>query len=232
MSNKKNKDEGISTGKAVLIGLGAAVAGAIVGVGSKMIYDHYKKQNNKNNEFETTDINEEDKEKNVEESNKINKLKEKLDNKPIFNQNKGKESQYYSPNFNDEDEEENDENKPQSFVCPINQTIMKDPVITPYGTTYERSAIEDWLENHNTDPLTHKKLTKDMLITNYALKSAIEEEETASKVSVNKTQKTEDEKLNNNQTSSTNSMNSISSNNKKVYNNSNYIGGYSTTPES
>ena len=52
---------------------------------------------------------------------------------------------------------------------------MKDPVITPYGTTYERSAILNWLKKHNTDPLTKKKLSKDMLITNYALRSAIQE---------------------------------------------------------
>ena len=50
---------------------------------------------------------------------------------------------------------------------------MTDPVITPYGTTYERSAIEEWLKTNNSCPLSKKELTKNKLIPNYALKSAI-----------------------------------------------------------
>ena len=28
-----------------------------------------------------------------------------------------------------------------SFLCPITKNIMKNPVITPYGTTYDKDAI-------------------------------------------------------------------------------------------
>lgn len=60
-----------------------------------------------------------------------------------------------------------------SFVCPITKNIMTDPVTTHYGITYERMAIEDWLKTKNYCPLTKKKLTKNKLIPNYALKSTI-----------------------------------------------------------
>jgi U-box domain len=39
---------------------------------------------------------------------------------------------------------------PKSFICPITQEIMLDPVIvTSSGKTYERNAIEQWLKNNN-----------------------------------------------------------------------------------
>ena len=68
---------------------------------------------------------------------------------------------------------EEEEEKRKSFTCPINQKIMEDPVITPYGTTYERKAILDWIEKHKTDYNSDKKLTEDMLVANHTLKAAI-----------------------------------------------------------
>ena len=68
---------------------------------------------------------------------------------------------------------EEEEEKRKSFTCPINQKIMEDPVITPYGTTYERKAILDWIEKHKTDYNSSKKLTEDMLVANHTLKAAI-----------------------------------------------------------
>ena len=41
-----------------------------------------------------------------------------------------------------------------SITCPITQDIMTDPVQGNDGQTYERSAIEEWLKTHNTDPNT------------------------------------------------------------------------------
>ena len=70
-------------------------------------------------------------------------------------------------------DEEDEEDKKKSFTCPINKKIMEDPVITPYGTTYEKSAILDWIEKNKTDYNTDKILTKDMIIPNYILKVAI-----------------------------------------------------------
>ena len=63
----------------------------------------------------------------------------------------------------------------KSFVCPITNTIMEDPVISPDGISYEKSAIEAWLNKHNTCPLTNKPLNKKDLIGNIALKNSITE---------------------------------------------------------
>jgi len=54
--------------------------------------------------------------------------------------------------------------------CPITQEIMFDPVSTPDGNTYERTAIIEWLNKHNTEPLTRKPLNISQLIPNRALK--------------------------------------------------------------
>jgi hypothetical protein len=52
---------------------------------------------------------------------------------------------------------------------------MTDPVFTPDGHSYERSAIVPWLLQHRVSPLTRQTLTVDQLTTNYALKEMIEE---------------------------------------------------------
>ncbi len=131
-----------------MTGIGAALGIAALGIGGKLLYDAYKDNETPNNE-------EDEKEKKKDNIEKIQNL-----------------SKVTTATTKDE---EIDVDGKESFICPINQTIMEDPVITPYGTTYERSAILDWLKKHNTDPLTKKKLSKDMLITNYALRSAIQE---------------------------------------------------------
>ena len=51
---------------------------------------------------------------------------------------------------------------------------MKDPVTTPDGNTYEREAIEKWLETHNTEPQTRNILTITQLIPNRALREMYE----------------------------------------------------------
>lgn len=63
---------------------------------------------------------------------------------------------------------------PQEFLCPINLTIMKDPVIMPDGQTYERKAIEKALKISPLSPITKKPLSMEDATTNYALKSMIE----------------------------------------------------------
>jgi hypothetical protein len=63
----------------------------------------------------------------------------------------------------------------ESFLCPITQEIMQDPVITPNGISYERKAVLNWLEKNNMCPITKKPLKKEDLITNYALKQAIDD---------------------------------------------------------
>ena len=62
---------------------------------------------------------------------------------------------------------------PDEFVCPITLTLMTDPVITSDGQTYERKAIEDWLQRNSTSPLTAVELDNKNLIPNVALRSQI-----------------------------------------------------------
>ena len=145
MSKKEDKDDKGGFTKGLLAGIGAALGIAAIGIGGKLLYDKYI-------ENKTPDEEIEQKKENLENSNNLDTTNS------------------ISTNIEDPDLEGKD-----SFICPINQTLMNDPVITPYGTTYERSAILNWLKKNNTDPLTKKRLTKEMLITNYALRSAIQE---------------------------------------------------------
>ena len=39
------------------------------------------------------------------------------------------------------------------FRCPLSHVVMFDPVTAEDGITYERSAIEGWLETHDTSPM-------------------------------------------------------------------------------
>jgi hypothetical protein len=59
------------------------------------------------------------------------------------------------------------------FVCPITQLRLVDPVITPSGRTYERAAIERWLESNSTDPVTRQPLFIDQLVPNLLLKDVL-----------------------------------------------------------
>lgn len=74
--------------------------------------------------------------------------------------------------------------EPQEFICHITLGIMKDPVMLAEGEghSYERKAIEEWLVNHNTDPMTRKVLSSKQLIPNIALKNAIEKYQEKNKV--------------------------------------------------
>lgn len=50
--------------------------------------------------------------------------------------------------------------------CPITHEPMSDPVMSPYGITYERTAILDWLKRSATDPCTRGHLSRAMLTRN------------------------------------------------------------------
>ena len=76
----------------------------------------------------------------------------------------------------------NEDDIPQIYLCPISYQIMTDPVITPYGISYDRKSIEKWLNVSKIDPIAHKILDKNMLIPNYALKTIIEEYKNANKI--------------------------------------------------
>jgi len=66
-------------------------------------------------------------------------------------------------------------NPPTTFLCPITHELMIDPVIDPDGNSYERRAIEGWLRQNNTSPITRAPLRLEDLRPNRALQSAIEE---------------------------------------------------------
>eukprot|EP00035_Acanthoeca_spectabilis_P013578 m.252944 g.252944 ORF g.252944 m.252944 type:complete len:263 (+) comp15925_c0_seq3:153-941(+) len=64
---------------------------------------------------------------------------------------------------------------PDAFVDPISKEVMRDPVSTVDGQTYEREHIAEWLKNHDTSPLTNARLGDKTLTPNIALRKAIDE---------------------------------------------------------
>ncbi|XP_057778583.1 U-box domain-containing protein 43-like [Salvia miltiorrhiza] len=64
-----------------------------------------------------------------------------------------------------------------SFYCPITREVMIDPVETPSGHTFERSAIEKWLSEADEPscPITSNSLEISMLRPNKTLRQSIEE---------------------------------------------------------
>jgi hypothetical protein len=63
-----------------------------------------------------------------------------------------------------------------SFFCPLTMKLLRDPVITADGQTYERTEIESWFaRGHKTSPLTGAELTNTHLTSNIALRNAIQE---------------------------------------------------------
>ncbi|CAL5354192.1 hypothetical protein CsSME_00042392 [Camellia sinensis var. sinensis] len=67
---------------------------------------------------------------------------------------------------------------PQYFICPISLQIMKDPVTTVSGITYDRESIEQWLlmaKDTTTCPVTKQPLSSDSGLTpNHMLRRLIQ----------------------------------------------------------
>lgn len=63
---------------------------------------------------------------------------------------------------------------PDGFLCPISLDVMRDPVVTLDGHSYERSLIVEWLRRHNRSPLTNQELPATCVTANIALRNAIE----------------------------------------------------------
>jgi len=59
------------------------------------------------------------------------------------------------------------------FMCPIMHERMCEPVLAADGHTYERQAIERWLQMHNTSPMTGAPLAHRYLTENFALRHLI-----------------------------------------------------------
>ena len=63
---------------------------------------------------------------------------------------------------------------PSCFCCPITNSIMSDPVITPAGISFDRSALVEWLKTSPTNPISREPLTIDQLYPNLSLREQIE----------------------------------------------------------
>lgn len=55
------------------------------------------------------------------------------------------------------------------------QEIMEDPLVAADGYTYEAEAIREWLNDHNTSPMTNLRLENLNLVSNRIVRSAIQE---------------------------------------------------------
>ncbi|KAL6580602.1 U-box domain-containing protein 52 [Orobanche minor] len=64
---------------------------------------------------------------------------------------------------------------PKHFMCPILDEVMDDPCVAGDGYTYDRRAIEAWLKEKHTSPVTKSVLPHKYLTPNYTLLSAIME---------------------------------------------------------
>ncbi|KAF5456243.1 hypothetical protein F2P56_025744 [Juglans regia] len=64
---------------------------------------------------------------------------------------------------------------PNHFICPILKEVMNDPCVAADGYTYDRGAIDQWLEVNNKSPMTNMPLPNKNLIPNFTLLSAIME---------------------------------------------------------
>jgi len=62
---------------------------------------------------------------------------------------------------------------PAKYLCSITSQIMIDPVMAADGYTYEREAIEQWLQAHDTSPRTNERLEHKKLTSNHDKRSDI-----------------------------------------------------------
>jgi hypothetical protein len=78
---------------------------------------------------------------------------------------------------------EYDEKPPKNLCCPISSELMKTPVIVMESEQlYDMESIENWFENHDTDPLTNKKMTDKQFKTSFVITRQIEEWVTKHKI--------------------------------------------------
>ncbi|WCJ36438.1 U-box domain-containing protein kinase family protein [Euphorbia peplus] len=64
---------------------------------------------------------------------------------------------------------------PNHFICPIVKDVMMEPCVAADGYTYDREAIQKWLQENDKSPMTNLPLPNKNLLPNYTLLSAIME---------------------------------------------------------
>lgn len=62
---------------------------------------------------------------------------------------------------------------PYSFICPITNDIITDPVIDKHGHTFEKIALIEWLKTKTICPMNNQPINSDELVPNRALKEMI-----------------------------------------------------------
>lgn len=114
------------------------------------------------------------------DSNKQNLLEDRADNKEKeLIQNIEQEYQQRHDEldrlFNENDSRRRKREIPDYLCGKISFELMHDPVITPFGITYDRNDIEQHLRRVGRfDPITRQELTIDQLIPNLAMKEVVE----------------------------------------------------------
>ena len=61
-----------------------------------------------------------------------------------------------------------------ALLCPLTLALFHDPVVAEDGHTYERNAIETWIQKNGTSPITRKPILLTNLIPNYTVKKIID----------------------------------------------------------
>ena len=67
---------------------------------------------------------------------------------------------------------ENLTNVPKMFECPISLQLMMNPYVTSCGQTYEKTYIEEWMQNNDIDPCTRQSLQRE-IYPNHTLQQII-----------------------------------------------------------
>jgi hypothetical protein len=69
-----------------------------------------------------------------------------------------------------------EENVPEEFLCALNHHLMRKPLRSPHGHTFDAESIEAWLSSHGSVcPISGALLTFDALSVDEALKRRIQE---------------------------------------------------------
>ena len=122
----------------------------------QMVIEESQKENENINNI----INDSQNNNNINNINIINSFNESQSNNNINNINV----------INPIKEDEFDENY---GICPITLEYMKNPVLSPSGNYYEKSAIIDWIEKNHNDPFSRENLTVDMIVEDEEFKKQI-----------------------------------------------------------
>ncbi|CAM9336395.1 unnamed protein product [Ectocarpus sp. 12 AP-2014] len=82
-----------------------------------------------------------------------------------------KNADHFAPQQQQQQQQQHQQQQHQ-HLCPITRCPMEDPAVAADGYTYERTAIERWLSEHDTSPVTGKALETKVVFKNWSLVSS------------------------------------------------------------